>query len=226
MNFKIFITNFVTFIRVIGIFTLIPVYNNYGGIPLFIVAGLCFLTDSLDGFLARYLNTSTFFGSLFDALSDKLFLIINLILLSFITKLAIVPITLELIIAITQTMKYESGLNIKANIIGKIKMWVAGIAICSCYLFEGNNPMILIFIILLAISQIATLVSYCIEFITEKKIITKENITIKTSDEDKLYKFLKDKNLMYIWFNPDFYQKYKNYDNLKLIRSIVKNVKK
>ena len=67
-KFNFLITNFVTLLRVIGIFALIPVFKIYGGLATFMLSASCFLTDCIDGLMARGLKSSTFFGSLFDGL--------------------------------------------------------------------------------------------------------------------------------------------------------------
>ena len=77
-KFMLIFVNLLTTIRIIGVFMIVPIFFKYGGIYAALVSIACYLTDSIDGFLARNLNASTFFGSLFDALSDKAFLVINL----------------------------------------------------------------------------------------------------------------------------------------------------
>ena len=131
---KFGITNFFTALRAAGIICLIPVYKIYGGLATALLSAGCFATDFIDGALARKLKSSTFFGSLFDGISDKAFLIVNMLLLMSITPLAIIPIGLELGIAAIQSLKYEHNLNVQSNIIGKIKMWIAGITITLAYL--------------------------------------------------------------------------------------------
>ena len=121
-KFNFLITNFVTLLRVIGIFALIPVFKIYGGFATFMLSASCFLTDCIDGLMARELKSSTFFGSLFDALSDKAFLVVNMILLMSISPLAIVPVFFELGIAYVQSVKFNKGMNIKSNMFGKVKM--------------------------------------------------------------------------------------------------------
>ena len=170
------ITNFITLLRVVGIFALIPVYKKYGGFTTFLLSSLCFLTDFIDGFLARNLNASTFFGSLFDALSDKAFLVINLLLLMSISPYAIILIIFELTIALIQSIKYNIGMNIKSNIFGKIKMWVAGLIISVWYLLTDykvihhfninnlNNKTFLIIFIPLFISLECSCQTQCIRF--------------------------------------------------------------
>ena len=132
--FKFGITNFFTALRAAGIVCLIPVFKIYFGLATALLSAGCFATDFIDGILARKLKSSTFFGSLFDGISDKAFLIVNMLLLMSITPLAIAPIVLELGIAAVQSLKYENNLNIKSNIVGKIKMWVAGFTITVSYL--------------------------------------------------------------------------------------------
>lgn len=229
IKLKIIITNLVTLIRVIGIFALIPVYYNYGGFATFTLSAICFLTDTLDGVLARGFNCSTFFGSLFDGISDKSFLIVNLILLLLITKLAIIPISLEIIIFLIQLIKFNNNLNVKANMFGKVKMWVAGITICLCYFIVDkalDNRLLLILMVILGISELLTIISYIKELIDGKTKKDNEDIENKKKEEKILATELKGKTLSYIWFSPDFYSKYKDHGNLKLIRSLVKNVKK
>lgn len=86
---KFGITNFFTALRAVGIICLIPVFKIYGGVATALLSSCCFATDFIDGILARKLKSSTFFGSLFDGISDKAFLIVNMLLLMSITPLAI-----------------------------------------------------------------------------------------------------------------------------------------
>lgn len=242
INGKIIITNVVTLLRVIGIFALIPVYLNFGGFATFILAVICFLTDLVDGFLARHLNSSTFFGSLFDGVSDKFFLVINLLLLCFITPYALIPIGIELLIAIIQSFKYSYGYNIKANIFGKIKMWIAGITISLSYLLVDNTflvylnngistaiinfgtlKIINILILILIVFETSTVISYIIEYFKNKKYLTKEMREKRKLEENKLKEKIGNMSLKDMLFDHDFYIKYKDYGNLKLVRSFAKN---
>ena len=69
------ITNLITLTRIVGVIFLIPIYNHFGGRVTFFVTLFCFFTDLLDGFIARHYHAATFFGGVFDSVSDKLFLI-------------------------------------------------------------------------------------------------------------------------------------------------------
>ena len=79
MNIKLCTVNLITMLRVIGTILLIPIYHVYGSLTTGIFSLICNLTDILDGTLARKWKVSTFFGSLFDSASDKIFLIVNFI---------------------------------------------------------------------------------------------------------------------------------------------------
>lgn len=227
LNF--YITNFITLLRVVGIFALIPTYITYGGVATFILASICFLTDCIDGVLARCLGTSTFFGSLFDAISDKAFLVVNMVLLMKISPLSIIIILFELGILYIQSFKYNKGLNIKSNKYGKIKMWVAGIIISLSYLLtddaflriihirpNGLSWFIFLFIPLF-ISELITFISYLKEYIDSKDI---KEIDYKDIEED-----IKNTSLKEIMFSHEYYMKYKDYGNLKLVKNLAKRGK-
>lgn len=258
---KFGITNFFTALRAAGIICLIPVFKLYGGMAAALLSAGCFATDFVDGMLARKLKSSTFFGSLFDGISDKAFLIINMLLLMSITPLAIVPIILELGIAGVQSLKYERNLNVQSNIFGKVKMWVAGLTITIAYLladptfinYLGSNLAtkiaefgdLKVFGITLAplvLSELLTLGSYLKEFrdgtkeekentitesATEQKTEEKENVdTENLQRQEELEAYTADMDLKDMLFDHDFYEKFKNEGNLKLIRSLAKKKKK
>ncbi|HIS11700.1 MAG TPA: CDP-alcohol phosphatidyltransferase family protein [Candidatus Onthocola stercoravium] len=253
--FKFGITNFFTALRAAGIVCLIPVFKIYGGLATALLSAGCFATDFIDGILARKLKSSTFFGSLFDAISDKAFLIVNMILLMSITPLAIVPILAELGIATVQSLKYQKNMNVQSNIFGKVKMWVAGITISLTYLLTdltfvdylgadlatkiselGNLKLFGITLAPLVLSEIATLSSYIKEFIDDKKeVLEEEKVTIdevknteelpERKAEEKLESHIANMSLKDMLFDHDFYEKYKDEGNLKLIRSMAKKKK-
>lgn len=238
-KFNFLITNFVTLLRVIGIFALIPVYKIYGGFTTFMLSASCFLTDCIDGLMARELKSSTFFGSLFDALSDKAFLVINMILLMKISPLAIIPIIFELGIAYVQSVKYNKGMNIKSNMLGKVKMWVAGIVISLSYLLVDKTflnylgtslaikmnelneiKLFSVLFIPLVLSEILTLGSYVKEYSDENKKMTPEFIKTKEEEEKKVEEEISNVSFKKIMFEHEYYEKYKDYGNLKLVRTL------
>ena len=133
MRLKLILINFLTLIRIIGVILLVPIYQKMGGYYVGLLAFFCYLTDSLDGILARKWQASTFFGALFDGTADKLFTIMNFIVLYLITPYAIIPIIIELLIVLTLFIKLKKKLNLKSNIIGKCKVWVLAISVVLTY---------------------------------------------------------------------------------------------
>ena len=238
---KFYLTNFVTSLRALGVLALIPVYYLYGGLSTFLLSTACFLTDFVDGKMARKFNTSTFFGSMFDGITDKAFLIIGLVLLMTITPLAIVPIIMELSIVGVQTLKYQNNMNVKSNFIGKAKMWLAGLTMSVSYLLVDKQVLnylgtslatrinsmsqIKLFSVVLTplvLSEIITLTSYIKEYQEEKKEITPEKIEEKKHDEEVIRENVQDKTLKELLFDHEIYKEYKDYGDLKLIRSLAK----
>ena len=246
---KFGVTNFFTALRAAGIICLIPVFKLYGGMAAALLSAGCFATDFIDGMLARKLKSSTFFGSLFDGISDKTFLIVNMILLMSITPLAIVPIILELGIAGVQSLKYQHNLNVQSNIFGKVKMWVAGLTITVTYLLTdptfinylgsslatkivdlGDLKVFGITLAPLVLSELLTLGSYIKEFKDEtkeeKEVKEEIKVTENKQRQEELEAYIADMDLKDMLFNHDFYENFKNEGNLKLIRSLAKKKKK
>ena len=239
---EIIFINMITLIRVIGIFAIIPVYHNLGGFSCFILVAVCFLTDCIDGMLARELKCSTFFGSIFDGISDKAFLIINLITIFTITKLAIIPILIEMLIALTQSMKYSQNMNVKSNLMGKTKMWIAGFLTSAIYiiddlvflesinnkytkfLIDNANTIKTIMIIIVIVAEVLTLISYIKEYVESKNNLDSTQV-IKSRELQLIEKF-SNKKLSYMLFNHDFYMQCKDNANLKFLTKLAKSNKK
>lgn len=233
---KLILTNLVTFIRAIGVGALIPVYKIFGGAITFLVSATCFLTDAIDGAMARNFKTSTFFGSLFDGTVDKLFLIANMIILVGITPLAWIPIILELGIAGVQTLKFKNDLKVSSNMFGKVKMWVAGITVSLSYLLTDYNfleffsadlatkvanmnqyKLFSTFLTPLVISEVITLGSYIKEFKKEKEdYIDNKNIKEQEKQQlkERIGQDIAEKSFKEILFSPEFYAKYQDSSNL------------
>ena len=235
------LVNFLTMIRIIGVFCLVPVYTKHGGIAAGILSIFCYFTDCLDGIIARSFHVATFFGSVFDSIADKAFSCANLIVLLTITKFAIIPILFEFAIVIIQTIKFSKNVNIQSSFAGKAKTWVISLTVIVLYLISdiqkitflsdnlinyviNLNPNVLYAYIFipLYIFEILTLVSY-LRFLNNYN--PKEKIQVPQVD---LYlknpKNLKDvwNNFAALWLNNEFYEKYKDSAGLKDIRRQVK----
>ena len=125
-------------------------------------------------------------------------------------------------------------MNIKSNIFGKIKMWVAGLIISLWYLLTDykvihhfnlnnlNNKTFLIIFIPLFIIEVITIISYIIEYFSDKNKLDKKVILKRKKEEEKLYKEIKNVSFWDLMFEHDYYEKYKDYGNLKLLKSLTK----
>lgn len=116
-----FIVNFITSIRLIGAFVLPIIYYKWGVNITSLIIICLFITDAFDGFLARKLKVSTFFGSIIDALSDKLLNIVSFIILGIEFNTMLAPLVVEIAILYTMYSTYRYGGNIQSSLLGKIK---------------------------------------------------------------------------------------------------------
>jgi phosphatidylglycerophosphate synthase len=115
------LVNLITGIRSLGTIAIIPIFASYGALATGLAAMGFFLTDCIDGFLARKLNVQSFFGSLLDALSDKAFGIVCLILLSTLNPIFLAIIGLELGIFAINYKNAQNNKNVKSSYAGKAK---------------------------------------------------------------------------------------------------------
>ncbi len=95
---ELIVINSITALRLIGSFMLPFLYNKYGASFTSIIIIILFLTDLIDGFLARKLNCSTFFGSIMDAFCDKLLYFSAYIILGLICNCMFAPLIIEIAI--------------------------------------------------------------------------------------------------------------------------------
>ena len=127
------IVNFITAIRLIGALLLPIIYYKYGvNITSVIIIGL-FLSDTIDGYLARKLKVSTFFGSIMDALSDKILNVMAFIILGFEYNLMLAPLIVEIAILYTMYSTYRYGGNIQSSRTGKNKTIIVDIFVAISF---------------------------------------------------------------------------------------------
>lgn len=243
MKIKLGIVNFLTLIRVIGTIILIPLYNNFGGKVVGITSFFCYLTDSIDGILARHWKVSTFFGAIFDGFADKLFTIINFIILYLITPYALIPIIIEVFIVIVQAFKFNRNLNVQSNIIGKSKVWVLAATVVLTFLISDinninflslnfkemimsipNNALYLYLLGPAIIMEILTLLSYIFEFCFPKNIEILTNKSPKITVPKLSFKERKE-YIKKVWLDPEFYEKHKNDTNLRDLSKLSKDIR-
>ena len=105
------------------IVALLVLYQRYyiGLIAFLIVA----FTDALDGAMARTRGQVTEWGKIYDPLADKILIgsMVFIIVLKYIDFwTALVIIVLEMIIIFTAWIRMRKGVQVQANVWGKIKM--------------------------------------------------------------------------------------------------------
>jgi cardiolipin synthase len=234
---KLLIVNLLTLIRIIGTILLIPIYKYHGGIIAGIFSLICYLTDSIDGILARHFKVSTFLGALFDGVADKMFTIVNFIVVYLITPYAVIPIMFELLIVLIQFLKFNRNYNVKSNIIGKIKVWILAACLVLTFIASDitsatllplqlrsfiqsipSNTLYLCLMLPAILIEFITFLSYIIEIFKPSK----KTIDVSTRPAPKyVYKkginYVKD-----IWLNPEFYYQHRNETNLKDLIKITK----
>lgn len=240
------IVNLITALRLAGIAVLAPVFLKFGGLAGSIVCMSCFTTDFFDGYLARKWKVTSFLGSALDGFADKAFGIVSLATLLSITKLAILPIIMELEIVSVNYLKYINNQNIKSNWSGKIKTFALSIGIVFTFLmsdvkvfpFLKNIPNYAKYLPLFAVMlgfEAKTLSDYTFDFIEQDTLKQKHkendvNFDEKQRINEERAKLLKEKETLRQiknpWTNHEFYEANKDGDNYQNKLRLVKSLKK
>ncbi len=202
---KLIIVNSITSLRIIGTFLLIPIYFYQDNRVTCLCALFILLTDCIDGQLARRLHVSTFFGSLLDAVSDKMFGITSLILLSLHNPIYLSIVTIEAIIFFISYRGFYNGSNIKTSKLGKVKTVCEALTIIVGFYYMDSSWIPYLFIFSTLLIDFITLYSYILKY---QVPASKKKITGKRKSKKEI------KNML---FNPEFFQKNKDKDLRKLL---------
>lgn len=252
-NFKIKLiaTNLVTLIRLFGALAIIPVFLNYGGLIAAGLLGGVFITDAIDGKMARKFETSTFLGASLDAICDKLSGIMSLFALLFATKLALIPIISELSILAINVEKYKHKQNVQSSFLGKLKTCALSLGIVLAFIVAGLenkniiatdkliNYMLPIFLGMIPF-EIATIKNYLSDYKKGVKSDKEEQILdvqeLKSNQIEQKKKDLEDKkeylkkyyngNVENPLLDHDFYEEKKNDNDFNLYLKAYLELKK
>ncbi len=123
------IVNSLTSSRIFGAFFLPVVFKNVSIPGLIILLVFLFITDFLDGKLARLHKVQTVGGSILDPLGDKVLAIFCLIALIGKNQKLFILLIFELVISIINIIRVIRGDNVKSSIIGKAKTWLLSITL-------------------------------------------------------------------------------------------------
>lgn len=136
---ELVIVNLITSLRLVGALFLPLIYISKGPSICALITIVLFITDAIDGFLARKLKISTFLGSILDATSDKLLNTISFILLGIEYNIMFAPLIIELSILYTNYSTYRYGGNVQSSKIGKIKTIILDIFVILSYILLSLN---------------------------------------------------------------------------------------
>lgn len=123
------LVNIITGLRTIGSLAIIPIYINSGALFTTGVVSALFMTDFIDGFLARKLHAQSFFGTLLDAVSDKLFAVSTMALLVSKFPIYLIPVALELGIFKINYESIQRGNNVHSSLLGKTKTLILSLSV-------------------------------------------------------------------------------------------------
>lgn len=204
--------NLITLSRIIGSIFLFPIFFSYGKLIVGIILSFLFLTDSIDGYLARKYDVSTFLGSILDGICDKVIIIVSCFILCFVNNLFYISIIIELLIVLVNLYALMQNGNIKSSQIGKAKMWVLTVCVIIGFFVPARNSFTIKLLVAAPaiISELITLVDYIIKAAKLKPSIKLKKPSYKKFSEIK--KMLVD---------PEFYKN--NKDKKGLISNIYQN---
>lgn len=182
LGMKIFV-NILTTSRLFASLFLLFFIDKIPKTTFLIIVVTFFLTDSLDGILARKYKVQTLFGSIMDTVADKALSIVLLIpLLKHLPTMGLLLIG-EVLIASSNLFARAKGKITKASYAGKVKMWVLSIAILIGYLVNFSYLPIWLGIIasvLTFLLQCYVLVTYVISLRKQKSVEhSKETLSLK-----------------------------------------------
>lgn len=218
---ELIIVNVITLTRFFGALILPFIYCLFEADVFAISTIFLFLTDCIDGNLARLWKVSTFFGSGMDALSDKLLNTVAFILLSIKFSSMLLPLILEITIFYTIYSTYRYGGNIQSSKIGKIKtvildiFVIASFCLLSLPIFHSEASIIIYFIsktesfvntfsCIITISCIIALLDY----IKKNKLVRENPKANEIKKQKKTPK--KFKRILKEAFDTSYYNKHKN----------------
>lgn len=215
--------NILTLMRIVATFLLPFLWRFLHPSFLLLFVIIILFTDFFDGFLARTFHVQSIFGTIMDAVADKCFGIMVILILATYNSIFILPLILEVGIALINILGSFFGAVTKSSFLGKIKMWFLGIAIFFgilnifkdgildfvsvkyvsdlLHLFASNiDNLIYSSILLTAGSEFMVATDYSRHIM---KDLNKKNEKIK-------YKFKNHDELMYVLFDTDYYLKHKD----------------
>lgn len=190
------IVNIITLIRLLYIIVLPILKVEISNIAYIINVIAIFLTDFVDGILARKFKVQTLFGAIMDTVADKALCIVLLLALLPENDLLLYILIFEIVISIVNTIGMALKKKTKSSILGKIKMWIISITIILGYI-EYFDLIDFIFVEISSLITIGMQIAVIIGYILNVK---KSDIVERTGLKES-----KKENLMYVLFDTEYY---------------------
>ena len=216
---KFIIVNIITFIRILGSIIMPISYFKYGIGRFALFVCFIFFTDFVDGKLSRYWKVESFLGSLLDTISDKLFALVMIAILSYEYPIVLIVLLLELAITINSLFVFSINKNVQSSKLGKVKTFVLDASISIIYIivakeiYASNIPKT----IYSFISKYSSDISYTlIGIIVGMQIVTLCDYSKKSFKEITKFESLKGKKvkgweeIIYMLTDRDFYINHKD----------------
>lgn len=129
---KKIIVNCLTGSRILGALCMPVIFSMSSITGLLLLLSFLFVTDFLDGRLARAWKVQTKGGALLDPICDKALAFSCIISLVGTQSLLLIPLFLELCITGINVSRLFRGENTPSSITGKIKTWLLSITLVLC----------------------------------------------------------------------------------------------
>lgn len=196
MLMKIFVNGITTFRFLYTLF--LPIIKSKASNTFFIInIILLFLTDSIDGTLARKHNVQTIYGSGMDTIADKTLSIVLLFMLAEKIPVLSLVLILEVIIFLISISAIFCNKKIRVGLFGKTKMWLLAATIVLSYM---NYFGIINYNVVLGVGMITII----LQLLTTFEYIS--GILIKTENKLDVPKIKSFNELIYILFDTEYYK--------------------
>lgn len=213
---KLFV-NLLTVIRFISTIVLPIIWQRLSPLVVTIYVLAILLTDFFDGFLARKFRVQTLFGAIADAIADKLFAIVFLLIISKYYRVFYLSLLMELIISSINVFAAFRGATTKSSFLGKVKTVILSISMfCAVVMifYEEINSIQYINNIYYIVND--SLLSTCVYLAVGSEIMVALDYLRRSFDEISssknkvVYKFKNRKRLIEVLFDTEYFMKNSN----------------
>lgn len=214
---KKIIVNSISIIRIIGSI-LLPFLFKIVDIPVLItLIIILFITDSLDGFLARRWQVQTRGGALLDPLGDKLLAVSCTIAFAGSHPILLLILGLEIFTLVLNIYRSLHGEQSVTLIIGKIKMWLLSITLILCAIYSLKSDYLSTITITYTVILYASIITICLQLITIVYYI-KDSLKQKSVRIKKVPKLKNFKEILKVLFDENVFAENKEKPLLEIIK--------